>query len=374
MGGNATVVMYSTIVLNPVRLSLLQTLLISAPAHVPVAILVDDASPNSSAVQQIRGEVEELARQQSSRGATVATAQVIAAPRVIGNLWPVGFNSTSFEDCCPGKFQALRWCVRSGYELCWHIEDDSFIPQLGRLVDAYRDERADLLSVAKSSSLPPFVYAGPPDFEYKDPVAEKRGWCWTKRDLQLAGGANKMRWAILTMYRMSRRFASAVLRHLEDQQHETPSHTSHCEIMYPHVLRAHHLTGAVMEKRHIQHVVPNAGPPCFTLTSLQEARAMGQHNVHPVKFMRPLGPASTAQALLAEDYAKCLARAARCDKEGNTSSSDSCGVKLAPKVLRAMKVLQGEDFGSFFCSHMDSRAGCDRHFFLPGLGGLRAGS
>ena len=62
MGGNATVVMYSTIVLNPVRLSLLQTLLISAPAHVPVDIVNPCCNPGGDVVSHGSGVFESVSK------------------------------------------------------------------------------------------------------------------------------------------------------------------------------------------------------------------------------------------------------------------------------------------------------------------------
>ena len=208
-----------------------------------------------------------------------------------------GWTADSPFNGCPGKLEAAQWCAASGYDFCWHMEDDVYVHNMHALELAYRSNSVDLLPHGLSTGHPFWVSA---------PPGARSGWGWTNRShLLLHAPRDTPRFCALAIYRMSRAFAQSLTRTLLDE-----GSGSMCEIWYPYVIYKHpHLSMGSMQRKHLpgaETMTLNAGQPCHLFQGLHEVQDRHDFMAHPIKYFKRVStPART------ETTEQCHARAQR---------------------------------------------------------------
>ena len=194
-----TVVIYSLSQLNAVKEELLARVLRSAP-NLPLAILVDGDAPMRSAAATL------VERERALTSAPVRVVPVAAFPTLLNSSHRLTRKRDGSIQC-PQKLSAARWCAASSFAHCWHLEDDVYVRDMARLDADHAADAADVLPAHSSHQHPFWVHT----------ANRSSGYGWVAREqLMLDTPEDAPRFFWLAAYRMSRAFARAVLRTLDD--------------------------------------------------------------------------------------------------------------------------------------------------------------
>jgi hypothetical protein len=176
-----------------IKLALLEQVIVSAPRTMPVVILFD-------------GTEEEYIR--AAHHCNTGKAVTVHAPRY--QYSKVHRLVISIE--CPENSMAAQWCAASGYDFCWHMEDDVYVRNMSALDLAYRNSTADLLTHEMRTTHP---------FWVRPPLRGEtsgRGFADRKR-LLLDAPLDTPRFFALAMYLMSSAFAQSLVRTSVRREH-----------------------------------------------------------------------------------------------------------------------------------------------------------
>jgi len=283
---------------NAVKHALLEQVVMSAP-HLPVVVLFDGTQ------QEYLTIAHEYQRMHHWRRHRTELVTVVEAPIA---LFTQALKIQVPNGICPGKETAAQWCAASGYDFCWHMEDDVYVHNMSALEFAYRNSSVDLLSHSVSTNHP--FWVRPPDVG-----RATTGLGFSDRaHLLLDAPPETLRFCALAIYRMSSAFAQALVRTALDE-----GSLSMCELWYPYLIYEHsHLSMAAMRPEHTRETGLNSGQLCSEFLGLQEARRTFM--AHPVKYFRQVS--SQLVGGVGETHQQCEMRAQR---EGALRYSNETG-------------------------------------------------